>query len=67
MANYSSGNNFYKLFLSRWYCCKSRAEIYKKLYKTYVPLATLSTQDNAKVFELLTRGLKERLTGIISI
>ena len=67
MASYSSGNNFYKLFLSHWYCCKSRAGICKKLYKFYVPLATLSTQDNAKVFELLIRGLKERLTGIISI
>ena len=31
--------------------------------KLYVPVATLSTQDNAKQLEQLRSGLKEQLTG----
>ena len=32
--------------------------------KLYVPLVTLSTQDNAKLLEQLKSNLKEQLTGI---
>ena len=31
--------------------------------KLYVPVVTLSTQDNAKLFQQLKSGLKEQLTG----
>ena len=32
--------------------------------KVYVPLVTLSTRDNAKLFEQLKSGFKEQLAGI---
>ena len=32
--------------------------------KSYVPVATLSTQDNAKQLEQLKSGFKEQFTGI---
>ena len=31
--------------------------------KLYVPVVTLPTQDNAKLFQQLKSGLKEQLTG----
>ena len=33
-------------------------------YKNYVPVVTLSTQDNTKLLEQLKSGFKEQLTGI---
>ena len=38
--------------------CRSRHNILNNWYKIYVPVVTLSTQDNAKLLEQLKSGFK---------
>ena len=46
---------------SRWYCSKSKPEFKVTNTKLYVPVVTLLTQDNVKLFEQLQSGFKRTI------
>ena len=47
-----------------WHCAKQGPRFKLTDTKLYVPVVTLSTQDNAKLLKQLESGFKEQLAGI---
>ena len=51
-----------KIVFGRGYCSKSIASIYNNLCKTFIPVETLSTQDNVRLLKQLESGF-ERISN----
>ena len=43
------------------FCAPGETNIFNNRYKFYVPIVTLSTEDNAKLLERLRSGLKRTI------